>query len=94
MTWFSLLLAGEKWYLEMTEVTSPRTLSLLLVSLADKKLGLTCAMAGAITDHRDLDSDLLLDGDIGTPGFIRKGSEIAILDLPGFGAEPPEGLFD
>jgi len=28
---------------------------LLLVSLADKKLGLTCAMAGAITDHRDQD---------------------------------------
>ena len=28
---------------------------LLLVSLADKKLGLRCAMASAITDHRDPD---------------------------------------
>ena len=55
MIWFFLRLVGEKWYLEMTEVTSPRTLSLLLVSLADKKLGLTRAMTDAFTDNRDQD---------------------------------------
>ena len=84
--------------LDIAAICRASGLGLMLGCMLESAIGLSASahLACGLGDFKyiDLDSDLLLDGDIGTPGFIRKGSEIAILDLPGFGAEPPAGLFD
>ena len=84
--------------LDIAAICRAAGLELMIGCMLETAVGLSASahLACGLGDFRyaDLDSDLLIAEDIGTPGFVRKGPEIAILDLPGFGAQPPAGVFD
>ncbi len=84
--------------IESAAICRASGIKLMLGCMLESAIGLSASVHFACGmgcfDHIDLDSDILIGGDFGQPGFIRKGPEIAVLDLPGFGAEPPESIFD
>ena len=84
--------------IESTAICRSARLKVMLGCMLESAIGLSAsahlACGLGCFEYLDLDSDVLLEGDIGRSGFIRKGSEIAVLNKPGFGAEPPEGVFD
>lgn len=90
--------SGVLGFAETAAVCLAGGLRLMVGCMLESAVGLSAAVHLACGlgcfDLVDLDSDLLIEGDIGTAGFVRKGPELAVLDLPGFGAEPPSGLFE
>ena len=84
--------------LDTAAICRTEGLSMMIGCMLESAVGLSASahLACGLGEfaYVDLDADLLIEDDIGTLGFERNGPQITITDRPGFGAEPPAGVFD